>query len=185
VIASLRRFADRSPAAFGVVNGLGTGVFFGVIMGVTNHSARVGLFEGLFFGTLMAVFFAVMARRRWPASFTALGIDQRQRVRTAVLKGDAVDDPALAPAVIDYATRVEQAQARGWSLPLLGIVCGAGTAWLAVDAFRHHDTGSGLLWAVAVCFWLLVGFGLPLLRARSLDRAARAKAAARSLLGEN
>jgi hypothetical protein len=113
----------------------------------------------------------------------ALSPEQRGRVRVAVSKGEAVGDPAIAPAVIDLAERVERAQARHWLLRLNGAVVAAVSAINAVIQFRLHHTALGLLWLLVTCFWLSYIYWVPRLSARSVSRAGRAKEAARALIG--
>jgi hypothetical protein len=91
--------------------GVPAGVVFGSI-----HFARTGsLGEAVFEGTFFAVFFgAVMAAVLWKSWPRARDLDSTDRVTVArvVLRGELIEDPRLAPEVIDYASVVRRAQER-------------------------------------------------------------------------
>lgn len=99
-----------------------------------------------------------------------------------VLRGELIEDPRLAPGVIDYVGVVRRTQEReqhhGWWL-----WASAGlTLALALGDTFSGAVRSASVWWVLVAFWVALLAWLPRRRARVLANASRSEEHARELL---
>jgi hypothetical protein len=152
-----------------VIVGLFSGLFFGIGMGIFFYWAgsrsvvgaiAVGVVAGAAFGTLMVV-------RPWPGAWWGvkplfeLPPSDRVLVLGAVMRGEPVSNPRLAPGVLAYAkvvmasARKLQARPRRWvafALAALELVIAVvktitGPAWQAVFFWAATAMFLGIAWA--------------------------------------
>jgi hypothetical protein len=171
--------------------GVPIGAYFGAYQFGQSGSAEAALVGGLFFGLFVGVFFdplmAAIVRRSWRGAADLASAD-RIEVAGVVRRGEGINEPRLASAVIEYAGVVRSAQERNrrqiWvlAIPLAAFV-----------AFAIGQSIGGPPRS-AVVDWILVGIlvGLvvivvpmtPRIRRGILSRAERAEQLARQSLGE-
>jgi hypothetical protein len=96
-----------------------------------------------------------------------------------VRRGDSVSDARLAPAVIEYAGVVRRAQERDRRLRGVLWVFATGAAIFAVGSTISGHARAAVVWWALVCVWAVLLAWQPRRRARALERAAQAEAAAR------
>ncbi|MFD7614875.1 hypothetical protein [Streptomyces sp. NPDC059828] len=168
---------QRGPATRAVGAGLAAGAFLAAFVLIEAQSwpgaAVVFVVLSLFYGTRVAR----RMHRLWPAAKDMNRADRAAVVR-ATRRGEAVDDPRLAPAVVEYADALHRAadedRLRRWAVLLVTV--------LAV-ALAVYDTVTGST-GETVASWLLVVLLLadlmwwPLRRDRLLARADQAAEAA-------
>ncbi|MFB0614384.1 hypothetical protein [Streptomyces sp. AGS-58] len=169
---------QRGPVGRGVGAGLGVGVccaaFVLVEAGSWPGAAVVLVVLSLFYGIRVAR----RMGRLWPEAGRLSGADRAAVVR-ATRRGRAADDPRLAPSVAAYAGALRRAaeedRPRRW-IVVLGAVLAVGLA--VYDTLRSSTGETVASWLVVVLFAADL-MGWPGRRARLLDRAGRAAAAAR------
>ncbi|AOR37367.1 hypothetical protein BFF78_27985 [Streptomyces fodineus] len=172
----------RGPASRAVGAGLAAGVFFGAfaVVEAKSWAGAVVVFVvlSLFYGTRVAR----RMGRIWPAA-EGMNRTDRAAVVRATRRGEAIDDPRLAPAVAEYADALrrtaEEDRLHRWIVLLVTALAVA----LAVYDTVMSSTGE------TIASWLMVALFLadlmwwPRGRARLLARADRAEASARTRLG--
>jgi predicted lysophospholipase L1 biosynthesis ABC-type transport system permease subunit len=145
--------------------GITSGIFFGAGMGAFfyfQNSPRLvaeaiagGIVSGVLFGTVMA---RILPRVLCTQHLSGLSQPDRLAVRAAVMHGQPVSDPQLAPSALAHAravmesTRKQQARPRRWlffAIAVLELVLAAG------------KTITGPTW-MAVFFWIATAFLLTL-----------------------
>lgn len=162
--------------------GVASGILFGIIEFALSGSAARGASSGLLFGVMFGAASTLINRRRWPGSAN-LNNGQRMSVVRIVHRGAAVDDPRLAPAIVEYAGVVRRAHERDhrfrgvlWVFALL-------TLLLAAGATAAGDLRAAAVWWVLLGLWVLqLVFLQPRRRERSLARADQAEARARDAM---
>jgi hypothetical protein len=162
--------------------GAPTGVMFGGLQYASGGSVGGAIAGGLFFGVIIGPLTALRMWRHWPGA-RDLNRSGRLTVVRLVRRGGSVDDPKLAPGVLDYAAYVRRTQDRekrfSW---VLWIFAGL-TLALALDrTLNGSDRKAAVLW-VLVVFWAAILAWYPRKRGRVLSHASEAEAAARRLLG--
>jgi hypothetical protein len=168
----------RGSVSRAVAAGLGAGVFFGVLALVEAGSWAGAAVVFVVLSLLYGIRVARRMDRLWPGAKGMNRADRAAVVR-ATRRGEAIDDPRLAPSVVECAGALRRAaeedRLRRWVVPLV-------TA-LAV-ALAVHDTVAGTT-GETIASWLVVALFLgdlmwwPRRRARLLARADRAEASAR------
>ncbi len=162
-----------------LIVGVPAGLLFGLFQ--FGSSGRLGgaLFGGSFFGVFFGAAMSILIWSRWKAA-KKLSSQDRQAVALSVLQGEPIEDPRLAPAVIEYAEVVRGGHDRErryrwtlWIWPTL-------TLALAVAATVNGATRQAVLFWGLVVFWIMP---VQQRRARkTISRASRAESSARQLL---
>jgi hypothetical protein len=159
------------------------GSLFGLFQLGSSGSLGKALLAGLSFGVFFGAAMSILIWSRWKAAKNLRSQDRRAVARS-VLKGEPIEDPRLAPAVIEYAEVIRHSQDRErryrwtlWIWPTL-------TLSLAIAATVNGSTRQSLvLWALVV-FWIAF---MPTQRRRETktsSRASRAEISARQFLGD-
>ncbi|WP_330336211.1 hypothetical protein [Streptomyces sp. NBC_00557] len=173
------RLWRQSPVCRALGTGLPAGVFFAAFVLVESGSWPGAAVVFLVLSPLHGIRSARRMGRAWPgaADLDAAG---RAAVVRATRRGEAVGDPALAPAVVEYADGLHRiAEEDRLRRPLVLLV-----TVLAV-ALAGYDTVTAPT-GVLITSWLVAALLLadlawwPRRRARLLERAARARQPARS-----
>jgi hypothetical protein len=164
-----------------LIIGAPAGLLFGLFQFGSSGRLERALFGGLFFGVFFGAVMSILIWSRWKAA-TKLSSQDRRAVARSVLQGEPIEEPRLAPAVIEYAEVVHGGHDRErryrwtlWIWPTL-------TLALAVAATVNGSTRQ------AVFFWGLVVFWIAFMpiqerRARkTVSCASRAESSARQLL---
>ncbi len=150
-----------------------------------DFSGNLGkaLLAGLSFGVCFGAAMSILIWSRWKAAKNLCSQDRRAVARS-VLKGEPIENPRLAPAVIEYAEVVRHSQDRGrryrwtlWIWPTLTL------AWAVAATVNGSTRQSLFLWALFV-FWIT---SMPIQRRRETktsSRASRAENSAREVLGD-
>jgi hypothetical protein len=161
--------------------GVPAGVIFGSIHFARTGSLGEAIFQGIFFAVFFGAVMAAILGKSWPR---ARDLDAADRVTVArvVLRGELIEDPRLAPDVIDYVGVVRRTQEREqhhrwvlWAFAGLTLAVALGNTFSG--AVR-----SASVWWVLVAFWAVLLTWLPRRRARALATASRAEERARELL---
>lgn len=116
----------RGGAVFrAVIVGLSVGIFFGALGWAESGSVAVLLAVGVAGPLVFGIPITRRMARFWPAAKKLSGADRAAVVRTAQ-RGQNIDEPHLAHAVIDYASGLRQAQDQArryrWVVPLVAIL---------------------------------------------------------------
>ncbi|MGW0764260.1 hypothetical protein [Streptomyces sp. NPDC002676] len=172
------RMWQRGSVSRAVGAGLAAGVFFGafVLLEAKSWVAAVVVFVvlSLFYGTRVAR----RMNRIWPAAKGMNRADRAAVVR-ATRRGEAIDDPRLAPSVVEYAGALRRAaeddRLRRWVVLLVTALAVA----LAVYDTVMGSTGETIASWLVVVLLLADLMWWPRSRARLLARAGRAEASAR------
>jgi hypothetical protein len=168
------------------------GVFFGISFGVQDFVKRGSFVRAAVAATFGTTFFGVtfvgamdwLMRRPLKGVGRDLRPGDRVMIHRAVILGDDIGDPRLAPAVIEYSHFVRRwSSSRGHWHWLLVLLSGTATVALALRATVAGPTrdaiGSWFGMAMVNGMWL----SMPRTRARSRRNAERAEVLARQLLG--
>jgi hypothetical protein len=154
---------------------------FGSIHFALTGSLGEAIFQGIFLAVFSGAAMAAIMWKSWPG---ARDLDAAGRVSVArvVVRGEPIEDPRLASAVIDFVGVVRRTQERdqhyGWVL-----WAGAGlTLALALGDTFSGAVRSASVWWVLVAVWVALLIWLPRKRARVLANASRAEEHARELL---
>jgi hypothetical protein len=163
--------------------GAPAGAAFGFAQFLANRSSVGGaIFGGIFFALFFGAAMARILWKRWPGAKDLSSTD-RVTVSRVVRRGENIDDPRLAPAVLDYAAVVSRTQKREhrdrW---VLWIFAGL-TLILAMGETLVGPTRGAVFWWVLVVLWVGLLVWLPRKRARTLSHASQAATAASRLLG--
>ncbi|MGY6018348.1 hypothetical protein [Streptomyces spinosirectus] len=171
---------QRGSMSRAVGAGLAAGVFFGAFVLVEAQSwvGAVVVF------VVLSLFYGARVPRRmdrvWPAAKGMNRADRAAVVR-ATRRGEAIDDPRLAPSVVEYAGALrrtaEEDRLRRWVVLLVTALAVA----LAVYDTVMSSTGETIASWLVVMLLLADLMWWPRSRARLLARADRAEASARRL----
>ena len=172
-----------APVWTAVRIGIPAAVLFGLIQFALQASATRALSAGIAFGVLFGPAMALFSRRAWRRGGELHSEDRVAAVR-AVRRGEAVHDPRLARAVTEYASVVKSSAARDRKYNWLLWIFALGTLILAAAATIDGPAHAAIVWWVLFVVWVVLLVRLPRMRARNLEKAARAEAAAERLLGE-
>jgi signal peptidase I len=156
------------------------GTIYGLFWLATGRSVANSLFSAVFFGAVMGTFATFQAWRQWPGARDLEG-SNRVRVARAVRLGSQIDDPHLAPAVLDYAGMTRRTQKRGCRFMWFVWLIAALTLALAIGDTLNRPVSKAVVWWALVAFWIGFFAWLPRKRARVLANASQAEAAAREL----
>jgi hypothetical protein len=100
----------RGGAVFrAVIVGLSVGIFFGALGWAESGSIAALLAIGVLGPLVFGIPITRRMARLWPEAKTLIGADRAAVVR-AVRRGQKIDEPHLAHAVIEYASGLRQAQ---------------------------------------------------------------------------
>ncbi len=161
--------------------GVPAGTLFGLFQFALYEYPGKAIFGGIFFAVLFGAAMARIMWRSWPAAENLSGADRAIVVR-CVARGENIEDPRLAPAVLDYASVIRHTQDRDRSYSwMLWIFAGLALI-LALSSSSGGSARIAATWWLLVAFWVGLLLWLPRKRARMLSRASRAEAAAKQLL---
>jgi hypothetical protein len=168
-------WAWRSRTTMAVAIGVPFSVWWIMSARLADTWRAGGLWSAPVAAAVFGVWTARLQWRRWVRA-GELSPGDRVAVARAVHRGEAVGDPRLARAVIDYARVVgEEARSPGWVVLALG----AGAVVLAVIADSGGEAVFFALCAGCLLSTLVLG---PRLAARYIANARDAAAAATALL---
>lgn len=116
----------RGGAVFrAVIVGLSVGIFFGALGWAESGSIAALIAVGVLGPLVFGIGIARRMARLWPAAEKLIGADRAAVVRAA-RRGQEIDEPQLAHAVIEYASGLRQAQEQArryrWVIPLVAIL---------------------------------------------------------------
>ncbi|MFI5972573.1 hypothetical protein [Streptomyces sp. NPDC051452] len=158
--------------------GLAAGVFSGALVLLESGSWAAATVVLVVLGLLFGARVPRRMGRLWPAGLR-LAPDDRATVVRATRRGEAPEEPRLAPAVAEYAAALrrgaEEDRSHRWIIPLVTV---------AAVALAVYDTLAGSFGEMLVS-WLVVALFLgellwwPRARARLLARTDRAEASTR------
>jgi succinate-acetate transporter protein len=159
------------------------GLLFGLFqLGSSDRLGRA-ILAGLSFGALFGAAMSILIWSRWKAA-KKLSSQDRRAVARSVLKGEPIDDPRLAPAVIEYAAVVRQSQDRErryrWTLWIWPIL----TLALAVATTVNGSTRQAVLFWALVVFWIAFIPSQQKRERKTSSAASRAESRARQLLDD-
>jgi fatty acid desaturase len=171
--------------------GVPAGAYFGAFQFGQLGSAEAALFGGLFFGLFVGVFFeplmATIVRRSWPGAADLASAD-RVEVARVVQRGEAINEPRLASAVIAYAGVVRSAQERNRrQLWVLAIPLAALVAFAIAQSIGGPPRSAIVDWIMVGILVGMVAIVVPMtprIRRGILSRAERAEQLARQSLQE-
>ncbi len=136
-----------------LIIGTPAGLLFGLFQLASSGALEKALLAALTFGVLFGAAMSIWIWSRWKAA-KKLSSRDRRAVARSVLKGEPVEDPRLAPAVIEYADVVHRGHDRDrryrwtlWIWPAL-------TLALAVAETVNGSTGQAVLFWGLVVFWI-------------------------------
>ena len=159
----------------GVITGLG----FGLLWFATEGSWDIGMSVT---GVCVGVFLAFTRWRSWPAA-KSWRPAQRAAIARSVHRGEAPEDPRLAPGVLDFAAairrNVQRLRVRRWRVLLLAsIIFGVAIVTSVAESGREAVVvaACAALWALDVLVWT------PRYFRRALERVSLAETAAQRQL---
>lgn len=174
----------RGGAVFrAVIVGLSVGVFFGALGWAESGSIAALLAVGVLGPLVFGIPIARRMARLWPEAKKLIGADRAAVVR-AVRRGQKIDEPRLAHAVIEYACALRQARddARRyrWVIPLVGLLS---LILAVIDSFFGSIRLAVVswVWVVIVVTELL---WWPRKQVQLFSNAERAEAQARQVLAD-
>ncbi|MDF3297501.1 hypothetical protein [Streptomyces tropicalis] len=171
---------QRGPVSRAVGVGLAAGFFFGAFVLVEAMSWVAAAVVFVVLGLLYGIRVARRMARIWPAAKDMNGVDRAAVVR-ATRRGEAVGDPRLAPAVVEYAGALrrtaEEDRLGRWVVLLVTALAVA----LAVYDTAMSTTGETIASWLVVVLLLADLMWWPRRRAVLLARADRAEASARRM----
>jgi len=163
-----------------LVLGVPAGLSFAVLEFAASGGAAQALLARLFFGGLWGGTMAMVVWRRWKGARDLDAADRLAVVRS-VSRGEPIEDPRLAPAVVEYTGVVRRSHRQGpakgtlWIWPALAVLV----------ALAQTTTGSVgkavLFWGLALA-WIPLLWKLPSRETKAASRAAGAERAARKLM---
>jgi hypothetical protein len=163
-----------------VIVGLSVGIFFGALGWAESGSIAALIAVGVLGPVVFGIPITRRMARLWPAAEKLSGADRAAVVRAA-RRGQMIDEPHLAHAVIEYASGLRQAQQQArryrWVIPLVAIL----SLLLAVTDSFFGWTRSALvswLWVVTLVAELV---WWPRKQVDLLSNAERAELLARQL----
>ncbi len=166
-----------------LVIGVPAGTLFGLLqLGFSDRFGRA-LAAGVGFGVLFGAAMSAWTWSRWKAA-KKLSPHDRRAVARSVSKGEPIEDPRLAPAVLEYAEVVRRSHDREqryrwtlWIWPTL-------TLALAVENTVNGPTRRAvILWALVVS-WPVLTASLRKRESKTISRASSAESSARQLLDD-
>jgi hypothetical protein len=136
-----------------LIIGIPAGLLFGLFQFGSSGRLEGAMFGGSFFGVIFGATMSILIWGRWKAA-KKLSSQDRRAVALSVLKGEPIDDPRLAPAVIEYAEVVRGGHDRErryswmlWIWPTL-------TLAVAVAATVNGPTRQAVFFWGLVVFWI-------------------------------
>ncbi len=154
------------PVVGALSSAAGAGVLFGVFQGIEQGSAAAGVANGIYFAILMGVWWAVLARRRGPGLPRSLHDDDKRTVLRCVNRGEALADPRLAPAVIQYAQWQQKPLPGRWYKLLIGTLLVLTVIYLVVAVVEGNVWGA-IQSLFGMGLWLFALFWAPVIRSAS------------------
>jgi signal peptidase I len=161
--------------------GVPAGLAYALLWFATGRSLGNAALSGAFFAVIMGAFGAYHAWRQWPGAGNLAAADRVKVVRS-VRRGEGIDDPRLAPAVLEYAASVRGTQERERRLAWFVWLIAAGTLALALADTINKSFSKAVVWWVLVAFWVGFFIWVPRKRARLITNAQRAEDAAKELV---
>ncbi len=164
----------------GVTVGIGVGLFFGALAWLDSGMPAAGAVVLVVLSIGYGVWIARRMLRYWPGSKHLTG-EQREAVVSAVRSGSGIDDPTLAPGVLEYCRALHLAAEKGrpwrWVVVFLLVVAVSTALWDAA----FGSVGNGVASAVYLVLAALELFWWPKQLAELLANADRAARLARSI----
>jgi hypothetical protein len=124
---------------------------------------------------------SILIWSRWKAA-KQLSSQDRRAVALSVLQGEPIEDPRLAPAVIEYAEVIRSGHDRErhyrwtlWIWPTLTL------AWAVTATLNGSTRRAVFLWGLVV-FWIAFMPAQQRRARKTISRASRAESSARQLL---
>jgi hypothetical protein len=159
------------------------GLLFGLLQLGSSDRFESALLAGVSFGALFGAAMSILIWGRWKAA-KKLSSQDRRAVARSVLKGEPIEDPRLAPAVIEYAGVVRRSQDRErryrwtlWIWPTLTL------ALAVVTTVNGSTRQAALFWALVV-FWIIFIPTQQRRERKTSSAASHAEGLARQLLDE-
>ncbi len=159
-------------------------VFGGLEFAGGRHSVDSAIVSGIFFAVVFGALMSSMMWRSWPGAKNLATAD-RVAVTRAVRRGRTVEDPSLAPVVVEYAAVVTRARNKERGNRWVLLIFLAGTLVFAVSSTLNGSTRSAVVWWVLVAFGVGVLALIPRRSTRAIECAERADAAARHLTNDS
>jgi len=162
-----------------------TGVVAGVINGVDHRSITDGVFFGVSTGLGIGVYSLMAGRNRRRVILPELSDADRATVVRTVRQGSPVSDARLAPAVIEYAKTLREADS-GWADPrtewlTFGFFALLG-GYFAVAGHRDGNDAAAVMWGLFVSLIAAATVVGPRRRERRLQRLDHVERSARALV---
>ncbi len=142
----------------GLMVGVGAGLFFGFLAWLDSGMLLAAVIVVVILGVGAGIWMPRRMARHWPGSLD-LNAAERVQVVQAVRRGTAITDPALAPAVRDYARGLHGAAENGirwrWLIVLLLLVAVGTTLWDAGNGSLGNTVASAIYLVLLVLevFW--------------------------------
>jgi hypothetical protein len=166
-----------------LVVGVPAGLLFGLLQLGSSVRLERALLAGLGFGAMFGAAMSILIWSRWKAA-KKLSPQDRRAVARSVLKGEPIEDPRLAPAVIEYVEVVRRGHDRErryrwtlWIWPTL-------TLALAVAETADGSTRQAVLFWGLVVFWIAFMPTQQRRERKTISHASRAENSARQLLDD-
>lgn len=161
------------PILRALILGVGVGAFLGALAWLDSGF----LVTGLIVFVMLSVFYGLWMSRRmakhWPSARHLSGLDREQVVRAA-RDGQRIDDPRLAPALIDYRNGLHEAAEKvRWLRWLIWFVLIVAVGMAVWDA-AFGSWGNAVVSAVYLVMLLLEVFWWPKRQQQLLANADRA-----------
>jgi O-antigen/teichoic acid export membrane protein len=138
----------------GATLGMGLGALAWIDSGILLGGVIALVITGVFYGIWMHRRMA----RYWPGAKDLTG-EERVTVARTARRGERIDDPRLAPAVIDYSSGMRAAAEQGrpfrWLVPVVLVVAIGTAVWDAVFGSWGNAAASGiyLVLLLVELFW--------------------------------
>lgn len=166
-----------------LIIGVPAGLLFGLLDLGSSARLESAQLAGLTFGVLFGAAMSILIWSRWKAA-KKLSSQDRRAVARSVLKGEPIEDPRLAPAVIEYAEVVHRGHDRErryrWTLWIWPVL----TLALAVADTVNGSAGQAVFFWGLVVFWIAF---MPTQQRRermTISHASHAASSARQLLDD-
>ena len=131
----------------GIVVGLGTGIFLGLLAWLESGLWFAGLLAAAIITVIYGIWLGWRMVKYWPGA-TALTGEQRVRVAGVTRWGGRIGDPALAQPVVDFADGMRKAAESGrhfrWVVPLVLVVAIGTAVWDAAFGSTRDVIASGV-----------------------------------------
>lgn len=164
-----------------LILGTPAGLLFGLLQLGNSNSWGRALLAGVTFGVLFGVAMSLVVWNGWKAA-TKLSPQERLAVARSVMKGEPITDPRLAPAVLEYATKVRRNNDRGrryrwtlWIWPTLTL------GYAVAETINASTREAVFSWGLAI-FWIVFMLTQRRRERATVSHAAHAENSARQLL---